>query len=379
MKKLLSLFLFWSMILIPINLFSQSFCESSANHEINEILDNSIYRDANIPNYKFCVRIYIHVVRRDDKSGGQTPSQVNTAISFLDTAYNPYGIYFRRIGGINYINSTSIFNHPNSIFSTTIYDHSDGVDIYLFDDNTNGLFGYGWGYAGLVGETTSKLLVTGSWTDGSSMVRSHVLSHEMGHVLSLFHTHHGTFDACAECANGSNGYICGDYIADTPADPNMGLQVTPISCQWTGSGTDSCIPSTFYNPDELNIMSYTIPPCMSNITPKQAHRAKLALLSVSYLQAASTYTINGSNPCPSFAGGFLVYPNPADNIVHLDLTENPEGQYFYRLLNFQGELFREGMISNEIMEINISNMNSGLYVMQVNFGEETLSKNLIIL
>lgn len=49
MKKFLSLFLFWSMILIPINLFSQSFCESSANHEINEILDNSIYRDANIP------------------------------------------------------------------------------------------------------------------------------------------------------------------------------------------------------------------------------------------------------------------------------------------------------------------------------------------
>ena len=59
------------------------------------------------------------------------------------------------------------------------------------------------------------------------MVKSHIISHEMGHVLFLWHTHHGTYpeggdpNQCMELVDGSNSTICGDYISDTPADPNI--------------------------------------------------------------------------------------------------------------------------------------------------------------
>jgi hypothetical protein len=60
-----------------------------------------------------------------------------------------------------------------------------------------------------------------------SYYNTSVLSHEMGHCLGLYHTHHGTVTEegdsfqCPELVNGSNSSTCGDYIADTPADPNI--------------------------------------------------------------------------------------------------------------------------------------------------------------
>lgn len=138
-----------------------------------------------------------------------------------------------------------------SIFT---YDHSDGVDIYLFDDMTNHpVTGKGYGMASSVGGFPAKFLVTGTWDDGTPLVRSHVMTHEMGHVLSLWHTHHGTvFEAgdppqCPECVDGSNSASCGDYITDTPADPNLNFNVD-LSCNWLGSGLDSCW-SVPYAPD----------------------------------------------------------------------------------------------------------------------------------
>ena len=54
------------------------------------------------------------------------------------------------------------------------------------------------------------------------------VAHEMGHCLGLYHTHNGTGDnnGTPELVNGSNSSTAGDYITDTPADPN----------RWNGFG-----------------------------------------------------------------------------------------------------------------------------------------------
>ena len=78
---------------------------------------------------------------------------------------------------------------------------------------------------------SSEFWVSGSYwkSPNNPLTRSHVISHEMGHVLYLWHTHHGTFNEggndnpCPELVNGSNSATCGDYVTDTPADPHLAI------------------------------------------------------------------------------------------------------------------------------------------------------------
>jgi hypothetical protein len=179
----------------------------------------------------------------------------------LEASYNPYKIYFKWNNQIDYIDNTYNYEHPSgAVFN--INNHSDGLDIYLFDDNAELLIGNGGGSAN---EDLTAVFVTGYFLDNNTvaipLAKSHVLSHEVGHVLFLWHTHHGTGEntndpnECPELVNGSNSNICGDYISDTSADPNMVYNVDLATCIWLGSGVDAN--GDFYDPDEHNIMSYT--------------------------------------------------------------------------------------------------------------------------
>ena len=387
MKKTF-IFLFLGILFISKPIYSQGFCDVEEGYnEYNDIILNSSYKNVDLLRYKFCIRVHIHVIRRTNGTGGQTPAKVNTAMSFMNAAYNPHDIYFYRIGGIHYIDNDAIFNSPYTPIFNDTYDLPNGVNIYLGDDSMNYSWGMGGGYSPDFNTTVvPKFAIRGTWTDGSSLTTSHVMSHEMGHNLFLYHTHYGTSgnnpndpNDCPECADGSNGIVCGDYVQDTPADPHLQWNVNPTTCQWNGSGISACGSITPYNPDELNLMSYTIPSCMQYITQGQANRAKIALLEFPFLQNVSSYTWNGSYPCPSIGTPILsMYPNPADTFVRLDLTENEEGNYTYRILNLYGEVFISGNCSNELVELNVSQLSSGLYVVQVTSEGGTTAKNLII-
>ena len=90
------------------------------------------------------------------------------------------------------------------------------------------------------------------------MVRSYVIAHEMGHVFNLWHTRHGTVtetgdsNQCKEWVNGLNGAECGDYIQDTPADPDIAFNVEYPACDWTVVLYDEN--NDQYDPDEHNMM-----------------------------------------------------------------------------------------------------------------------------
>ncbi|GAB1454138.1 hypothetical protein MASR2M47_41940 [Draconibacterium sp.] len=110
----------------------------------------------------------------------------------------------------------------------------------------------------------------------------------MGHVLFLWHAHHGTYYEpgdpyqCAELVDGSNSNSCGDYISDTPADPHLQFNVNYSTCTWNSSGTDSNGDS--YNPDETLLMSYSHPDCMSYFTDEQGDRMRTAIETLPFLQ-----------------------------------------------------------------------------------------------
>lgn len=263
----------------------------------------------------YCLKIYVHVIRKSNSTGGQSVADVYKALKYLDDDYNPHGITFQWDNTIDYINNDTYYSTP----TTTIYtvnNHTDGIDIYLFDDTSAA-----GGRANGVGES-SEFWVSGTYwkTPANSLVKSSVISHEMGHVLFLWHTFHGTVNEggsdtsqCKELVNSSNGNTCGDYVKDTPADPHLQFNVNYPACEWSGSGTDAN--GDNYNPDTELIMSYTNPSCMSKITNGQGQRIRNSIATLPHLQKA---TVN----CPDCPINLTINQNVYSNTVSFKSASN---------------------------------------------------------
>lgn len=106
-------------------------------------------------------------------------------------------------------------------------------------------------------------------TGGTTMA---IAIHEIGHFLSLRHTHEFyTVPGLAEHVDGSNCATAGDYICDTPASPDLSLSgLLDLDCNYTGDLTDPLgVP---YEPSTDNHMSYAFNQCRDNFTSGQFDR-----------------------------------------------------------------------------------------------------------
>ncbi len=96
----------------------------------------------------------------------------------------------------------------------------------------------------------------------------------MGHFLGLYHPHEDALGDGKEYVNGSNCSSAGDFLCDTPADPNL-LYYTDDNCQYVGTLTDPL--GDAYQPDVENIMSYS--GCVETLfSPQQTWRMNYYLL-----------------------------------------------------------------------------------------------------
>ncbi len=370
------------LFLVISNSISQEYCISSAYSPNKDLLLNTTHPDYS--QYAFCVKIYVHVIRKSDGTGGQPASDVNEALNYLAIDFNPYQIYFDWDNSINYIDDTTIFYNRAWL---TLPEHQDGVDIYLFDDYVvHPVTGLGYGQVTNIGET-SKLMVTGYFVGYSqilySLPKSHILSHEMGHVFNMWHTHHGTYpeagdpDQCPEYVDGSNSDICGDYITDTPADPHMGFNIDLSNCEWLGSGFDGNDPPEAYDPDELNVMSYSHPYCMEYLTFEQSKRMKTALAVLPFLQLVSKYTNTEIDPCANSILSY--YPNSSSDVLNLDLTNKPYNNiYTFNLYDSSGIIVLSGESQNILKTIVTSALDEGTYFLHFYENGEVTIKQIIV-
>lgn len=272
---------------------TQMICQTSATTSNINLLLNTVYSLNSVQNNEhYCLRVYFHVIRKSNGLGGQSVSAVEQAFQILNEDYIPHNISFYWDNNIDYIDNNSYYANPGS-YIYSVNNHSDGIDIYLFPSTSR--MG---GFANGIGES-SEFYVSGSY-NGQNLATSHIVSHEMGHVLSLFHTHHGTHNEpdtndpnqCEELVNGTNSTICGDYISDTPADPNI-LQKVDSNCNWTAGGAVDANGDA-YNPDLENIMSYSVPNCMSYFSPGQGVVMRNAIQNLSHLQQALVNCCEGT-------------------------------------------------------------------------------------
>lgn len=162
-----------------------------------------------------------------------------------------------------------------------------------------------------------------------------VAAHEVGHALGLPHTHDVITEA--ELVDGSNCTTAGDFICDTPADPNLGMagMIDYTTCSYIGTATDAN--GQPYAPLVDNIMSYS--PCVLNaFTPGQTQVMQYVLDNVktNLRQRYTPLTITpfdtrqchnagpialSASPTPGSFGGPLVNGSTLTN------TPNEPGEY----------------------------------------------------
>jgi hypothetical protein len=268
------------------------------------------------------VRIYVHVIRSTSGTGGQTVAGVNECLGYLDADFNQHAIFFIWDKEIDYINNDFYYNATTGdILAGVVFvnAHNDGIDIYLYEDDAHT-------FAVSHVSQRNNIVLSGSYPNDPtlSITKSHIISHEMGHVLGLEHTHRGCEGGgTLENPDGSNCSSTGDGFCDTPADPKLRSSDAPgfidnvdaTTCLWNGLQSDCPIIGAIsdYHPDPLLIMSYTNPRCMSKFSPQQIGRMKFINLNSSF----------------SFTGDFHIYENtlysvdmaPSGNIIIHDGAE----------------------------------------------------------
>jgi len=308
-----------------------------------------------------------------DGSGGQTDAAIDAAFARLAADFNPHNIFFVR--GCDVINvpvtqaQYSNFNIFCDLWGA--FQHNDGID--MFFGPAEGLNNAGGIASGIPGKS---LWVAGTWTIGGGpfdVISSSIMSHEMGHCLGLWHTHHGTVpeggvdcdnnelsdpDECCELVNGSNSASCGDYVKDTDADPlqwaSFGI---PDPCVSLNLYTDANIPcihpvsqnvtadinGDVYTPPTDNTMSYQQRLlCINGFTAGQGERMRQIIATAPILQAC------------------LVQPNMVDVIINTNTTWTTANT------PNNGDFLIEGNLT--VMEGATLTINSGV---RVRFGENS--------
>lgn len=265
MKKLLLLFCIGSFSATAQDLCGQSGTLSSDIEA--QIQANSGPSDGGC---SYTVRLFIHLVRHSNGTGGQDASVIPTILNNLASVYNPNNIAFQYLGYDEILNDTYYNFLPKDakyFQLIQINQKANAINMYLLDNQSmNG---------GVAVPGSNNMAMGGSYSvpgtnQAQLLVPSLGVAHEIGHCLGLYHTFESSFGD--EFVNGSNCQTAGDLVCDTPAEPVDLIFTENSSCARTITRKDAN--GDFYNWIVTNIMNYCRPSCWSSFTNGQALRMK---------------------------------------------------------------------------------------------------------
>ncbi len=211
---------------------------------------------------EYFIPVTAHIVRRSDGSGGLPLLRLDQAIVDLNTAYEPFGMYFYIDDAVDYIDNDDFYSKLQSL---DLYD--DLVSYNRVDSTMNVYFANSTGYCGLTYFYYGVIMDN----DCTAIPGNHsTFPHEVGHFFGLYHTHETAFGV--ECPDGSNCSSAGDVICDTPADPDLSGRVG-FQCDYTGPTTPPAgCGSVEYDPQVRNYMSYSTKSCRDTFTVEQGDK-----------------------------------------------------------------------------------------------------------
>lgn len=226
-------------------------------------------RNENIPatdDPPMIIRLKINVFQNDDGSNpAATQADVDAQIEQLNSDYFPSRIQFEY--ETEFINSTAFRQFSiieEGAMKGAFADKPDSqLNVYVVNilDGFLGVGTFPWDSRALL--AGGGTIVDDNWFGAGQKT----LTHEVGHCLGLWHTHHGvsevsTCGVCYERADGAEGDETGDYCADTDPTP------TNFGCGPPG-GTDQCSGVEWGATDPQNYMGYAPDACWIEFSPQQ--------------------------------------------------------------------------------------------------------------
>ncbi len=235
--------------------------------------DMATNRDASIPTVATPIkvmRLRFCVFRETDGSNAAaTQADVEAQVAQLNADFLPYRIQF--------IHQTEFINDSRYRYVLGLSAELSGMksryvvapqaqhNVYVASvEAFLGLSTFPWD-ADALGVEGGTVVHAGTFGAGQK-----TLTHELGHALGLWHTHHGVseVEACSDCyerSDGQDGDSTGDFCSDTPPTPRN------FDCAPPG-GLDSCSGMAWGPTAPQNYMGYGPDACLSEFTPQQAGR-----------------------------------------------------------------------------------------------------------
>jgi len=242
------------------------------------------------------IPIQIHIVRRNDGTGGISINNINAAFDIVNQEYAAANMRFDQCGSANYINNSTYYSYFSSSTEAekqleNTYSVDNVINIY-FLPNPHSAGSSVCGYAYYPNSQKQLVVMNNACVYGGS-----TLAHELGHYFNLVHTH-GRYNnsLTKELVNGSNCSSTGDFVCDTPADPQLIRYnyesgryeyYVDANCNYYGDIRDAN--NEIYRPNTHNLMSYSLNSCTDHFTQGQIERMQYAYLYYrNYLQCGSS-------------------------------------------------------------------------------------------
>lgn len=207
--------------------------------------------------------------------------------------------------------------------------------------------------------------------------------HEVGHYLGLRHSW-GDGQAYAELFGGDECLDYDDGIKDTPseegpysayAEPGnvCGVNVNSCDVPYPGDGVD-------YSDMRENYMNYSTDACYGMFTIEQVNMMRYALTAkrpgiITKREVPIPTSIKNRSTLEA-----MIYPNPSNGIIRINLNSAGRDESRIAIYNTLGQNVKSQVLSSGIQntEINIQNLSAGSYIVQIERGSESITKQLIV-
>ena len=231
------------------------------------LCDDAATRDFFIPEPSDAKRYRLAFIVFCDDDGTNCTASLNEiagTVAIMNQNFAPWEVEF--VHETYFVNNTEFrfFDSSEEVEMKNTYAISPATQINIFVVQTTG-FSFGtfpW--------DPNALTPMGGIVLHTGHVGTAIASHEVGHNLGLWHTHHGVSEvvSCSNCyerADGINADKTGDFCSDTAATP------VNFNCSNPG-GVDGCSTSLWGETNFRNYMGYAPPGCYNEFTPQQAGR-----------------------------------------------------------------------------------------------------------
>ncbi len=80
----------------------------------------------------------------------------------------------------------------------------------------------------------------------------------------------------------------------------------------------------------------------------------------------------------TFGAGFLVYPNPVNSVINIEIQEVTNGNW--QLINPLGQIIKESNFEASELKIRVQDLNSGMYFLKITDSEinQSITKRIIV-